>query len=287
MDYSPRPKSSRDLACRRFVIFARVSLRRRAAGQQLFSALRVHGGEAVKLVSFSDSRQDAANAALDIESRHHEDVRRETLVQSLRALLESREPREALDQKLKEARYRRREAEDVGDDEAELEATRQIHRLRDQLRDVHDPSVPLSGVLEDAESVKYKGDHSSGRDRPKELLRTFANLGIHPTDPAGIRRINVELGGEEKLDWTELIGRRDGDVDWFDDPGAKRLWTLHEVSSSRSFRHPSMKSSSAGRTSRLRSPALAMSAFRGERKPTRRNGTDRQLGFAFLPMHIV
>ena len=36
-----------------------------------------------KLVSFSDSRQDAAKAALDIERRHHEDLSRQILVEAI------------------------------------------------------------------------------------------------------------------------------------------------------------------------------------------------------------
>src|SRR5690606_36890826 len=50
----------------------------------LFHLLKVHS-TSPKLVSFSDSRQDAAKAALDVESGHHQDVRRDVLVNALRA----------------------------------------------------------------------------------------------------------------------------------------------------------------------------------------------------------
>lgn len=40
-------------------------------------------GDQERLVTFSDSRQDAAKAALDLESGHHDDIRREILVYSL------------------------------------------------------------------------------------------------------------------------------------------------------------------------------------------------------------
>lgn len=56
---------------------------------ELFSALRVSGG-AAKSIVFSDSRQDAARAALDIERRHHQDTRRQLLVESLRAVAAAR-----------------------------------------------------------------------------------------------------------------------------------------------------------------------------------------------------
>ena len=52
---------------------------------ELFDLLRLDRPDP-KVVAFSDSRQDAARAALDIESRHHDDTRRELLVKALRAM---------------------------------------------------------------------------------------------------------------------------------------------------------------------------------------------------------
>ena len=52
---------------------------------ELFDLLRL-GRDDPKVVAFSDSRQDAARAALDIESRHHDDTRRELLIKALRAV---------------------------------------------------------------------------------------------------------------------------------------------------------------------------------------------------------
>nr|UKE83975.1 hypothetical protein KXZ65_00180 [Pectobacterium sp. PL152] len=43
-------------------------------------------GNREQLVTFSDSRQDAARAALDLESGHHDDVRREIVVHSLQSI---------------------------------------------------------------------------------------------------------------------------------------------------------------------------------------------------------
>lgn len=62
---------------------------------ELFDLLRLRQREP-KLVAFSDSRQDAAKAALDIERRHHEDLRREVVVESLRAVAGARPDRTAL-----------------------------------------------------------------------------------------------------------------------------------------------------------------------------------------------
>src|SRR5206468_11565014 len=56
---------------------------------ELFDLLRLRQSEP-KLVAFADSRQDAAKAALDIERRHHEDLRREVVVESLRSVAAAR-----------------------------------------------------------------------------------------------------------------------------------------------------------------------------------------------------
>ena len=56
---------------------------------ELFDLIRLEDRDP-KLVSFSDSRQDAANAALDIESRHHDDICRQAFVASLRDVRQSR-----------------------------------------------------------------------------------------------------------------------------------------------------------------------------------------------------
>ena len=48
-----------------------------------------------KLVAFSDSRQDAAKAALNIERRHHEDFQREMLI---RCLIEAKKIRRSTEE---------------------------------------------------------------------------------------------------------------------------------------------------------------------------------------------
>src|SRR5690606_22546714 len=80
----------------------------------LFHLLKLHS-RAPKLVSFSDSRQDAAKAALDVESRHHEDVRRDVLVNELRSAQAGLATTTDADARLSELRKLRREAEDRDD----------------------------------------------------------------------------------------------------------------------------------------------------------------------------
>src|SRR5690606_38027119 len=56
---------------------------------EVFSLLHASGA-APKSIVFSDSRQDAARAALEIERRHHQDIRRQILLESIREVLEER-----------------------------------------------------------------------------------------------------------------------------------------------------------------------------------------------------
>jgi DEAD/DEAH box helicase domain-containing protein len=218
-DYSPRPNTSRELRLspvRHFRTgFAKTT---QLLASELFGVLQTRQDEnSAKLVSFSDSRQEAANAALDIESRHHEDVRREALIKALRIVASQRRPRDVLEKERQATKQRLIEAVTGDDEVARTKAAADLERIELQLRTSHDPSVPIAEILEDPEGSRFKGRREDGRERPKQILSAFAALGIHPTDPAGIRQISVELSQEKgHYDWTQLIGYRDGEIDWLD-----------------------------------------------------------------------
>ena len=59
---------------------------------ELFELLHAIGAEAKSIV-FSDSRQDAASMALEIERLHLRDLRREILVAASRAILKTGKPK--------------------------------------------------------------------------------------------------------------------------------------------------------------------------------------------------
>lgn len=168
-----------------------------------------------KLVSFSDSRQDAAKAALDIERRHHEDLRREFLVTSLRAVAANRRSFADLDaerralgmqisQLLAELKY-----EDVA------ALSRRLNDLNTSVARVDDPAIPLAEVLE------YHPRSFLGQRPAREPLRTylagFVRHGIHPTDPTGTRDIPTS-DRQQRYDWTDLFVDAGGIVDWRDNP---------------------------------------------------------------------
>lgn len=143
---------------------------------ELFSALRVSGG-AAKSIVFSDSRQDAARAALDIERRHHQDTRRQLLVESLRAVAAARPSSQQLrdmEVQLQQAVEARNfaEAGRLGQDIAR--AQQAVDASRVALSEVIEPIV------------------SAGGNELRSYLRRHVELGIHPTDAAGIELIAQE-----------------------------------------------------------------------------------------------
>ena len=182
---------------------------------ELFDLLRL-GGQA-KLVSFSDSRQEAARAALDIESRHHEDLRRVVLISELRRAREER-PNEAVLRKRITAVESDIEAVVAAREFERLNAlTAELTDLKSQAERAADPSLALSAILENPASGDYRGRRPH-RHRLSPLLRSYASLGIHPFDPAGIRTIQSVVGdNKETYSWTALFERdADGVVDWRD-----------------------------------------------------------------------
>ncbi len=143
---------------------------------ELFSALRAGGGTAKSIV-FSDSRQDAARAALDIERRHHQDTRRQLLVESLRAVAAARPSSQQL--RDMEAQLQRAvEARDFAEAGRLGQEIARAEKASDASR------VPLSEVIEPIVST--------GGNELRSYLRRHVELGMHPTDAAGIELIAQE-----------------------------------------------------------------------------------------------
>jgi len=163
------------------------------------------------LVSFSDSRQEAARAALDIESRHHEDVRRFVLVEALRAVGERADRRsleEAIDAIDGEIERLQRAGEPPAS-LASLYAKRQ--EVVDELERAGDGAqVQLCQVVESP--LADTGAGCDGKS-PLPLLESFVRLGIHPTDPAGVRRISLDGPGQSRT-WVELFETTEDSVVW-------------------------------------------------------------------------
>jgi DEAD/DEAH box helicase domain-containing protein len=181
---------------------------------EMFSALNAEADEP-KLVSFSDSRQDAAKAALDIEQRHHEDVRRQILVEALRETLRARLSQVEIEALLNEVERQIRDAAHQGRYDAIGALNERREDLRRQLSLLSDPGVPLTLVME-FEPNGYLGPRRS-RSVLHSVLRRFVELGIHPTDPTGAKSIRTS-DNDRSFKWHRLFELHSGSPDWRDTP---------------------------------------------------------------------
>lgn len=179
---------------------------------ELFDAQRSANPDSdPKLVSFSDSRQDAAKGALDIERNHHQDLRRELLVLTLRGAKARGRPAPVIEAELKNVveeasttpDRKRRQALDARADVLELE-----------LAEARERAVSLGSVLEPPDLM-----YLLKRDVVvMPYIAALVGKGIHPCDEAGIARIKgVEGEKEEWFDWVELFDTS-VPVRWRDDP---------------------------------------------------------------------
>lgn len=176
---------------------------------ELFTLL-AHDGVG-KLVSFSDSRQEAARAAVDLQSNHHTDLARHLFLQTLR---ESR----PLDPAAERNRLKAELAEALEADEFGLAAS-----LSSRLKALQSTAgiapdiVPLSTVVTGTAHTDYVGQKEDGREAPKAFLRSFVDLGVHPFDRVGVKKVSHTNREWEGVPWTALFSETDGgEVDWAD-----------------------------------------------------------------------
>lgn len=166
---------------------------------ELTAFLKAQGGDG-RLVAFSDSRQDAANLALNVEEQHQRDLRRELLAGSVDdfAAAESPDPEE-----LRRLIDRRQKAAVEGDFKTITLLTPRIEELERRSAGAGlQPSVPLSALLE-----FEKGQPADGALRP--VLDRLVSLGTNPLDGADIGRLDgrpwherfAEVGGGYR--WRE------------------------------------------------------------------------------------
>ena len=179
---------------------------------ELMSRLREGSDERdldrVKLVSFADSRQDAATAALDLESRHHEDVRREFFVEAIETSLATRVDSTLARRQLGELQKDLTDALDADDWTRWDSINSQITELSGKIRVANEDSIRLSEVLD------VQSDASRGR-RLKAATAGLVRAGVHPTDPAGIAPI-ASSGGTRRFAWQELFSKSGDAVCWAD-----------------------------------------------------------------------
>jgi DEAD/DEAH box helicase domain-containing protein len=201
-DYSPRAKTFRLSPLRNFRSgFAKTT---QLLATELFDLLRLHA-EDPKLVSFSDSRQDAAKAALDVERRHHEDIRREALVIALRQIWAERPSREALEHARTELLAAIAAAAGEGRMLDLAHATTRLGAVIAQLNSGGDLAIPLAEIIESPSTGDFRGV-SGSRVALRRFMATIVELGLHPVDPSGVDPIRGELGSDRyRYDWHQLF----------------------------------------------------------------------------------
>lgn len=191
---------------------------------ELFDLLRMGSSNSeAKLVSFSDSRQDAARAALDIETQHHEDLRRQLLVTTAREVLRQRPAPEALEREIEQISTKIQQsflAGQCGDDLIRL--LQQKKALQAKKAEHPEAIVAVSEIIETPADARRFMGRRDDRSPLSPLLRHFVELGVHPTDPAGTAQF--ALGRDEgdrrapRVSWDQLF-HIPGDghpIDWFD-----------------------------------------------------------------------
>ncbi|MBJ8390569.1 DEAD/DEAH box helicase [Citrobacter cronae] len=162
-------------------------------------------GNREQLVTFSDSRQDAARAALDLESGHHDDVRREIVVHSLQTMAADKPSHNQL--KIRQAEIENRNKTlvnlSVRSDEEEDELDQladERKKIRGLLSKPEADSIPLREILE---------PESPDAGQPLgPLLRAQVDAGIHPSDRTGIAPVPDPEKHEEgtlTFAWQQLF----------------------------------------------------------------------------------
>jgi DEAD/DEAH box helicase domain-containing protein len=201
---------------------------------ELFDLLGLEGQSgSPKLVSFSDSRQDAANAALDIERRHHEDLRRQLLVRTAREQLDGRPSQDTLDEEINRLKQESETALRENNFARRQELGSRLTTLESQRSEPSDPIIPLRDIMECVADAKSFQGRRGDREPLKPFLKTFVKLGVHPTDPAGIRKF--KLGGDNdrrNAPWDFLFHIPDGcadNIDWYDSDRAQEQSHLDDA----------------------------------------------------------
>ncbi len=158
---------------------------------EMFEVLHA-SGSLPKAVAFSDSRQDAAKAAMEIERSHYQDLRRLMIMELADRVANAADNAEEI------ARLRTLVRRYEEEDELELMATTlaQIRALR---ASSGKDRIPLRNIVE--QRIATAGHSTS------PMLQEMLRLGVHPTDEVGVKRFG-------KFDWPELFEREDGRLVW-------------------------------------------------------------------------
>lgn len=158
---------------------------------EMFEVLHA-SGSLPKAVAFSDSRQDAANTAMEIERAHYQDLRRLMIMEIATKVANAK------DNAAEIARLKALMKEYEDADEWDLVETipPQISRLKNASGK---DRIPLKAIVE--QQIASAGRSTS------PMLQEMLKLGIHPTDDVGMKRF-------KKFEWPDLFERQNDRLVW-------------------------------------------------------------------------
>ncbi|TFH87769.1 DEAD/DEAH box helicase [Billgrantia azerbaijanica] len=175
---------------------------------ELFGQLKRDISDA-RLISFADSRQDAAGAALDLEGRHHEDVRRDLLVDKILESASSLPSQRQVEERIKKINA---EVESLATNAvANLDRLKELADEKKELENKNqaDDSIPLRDILD------VVPEHDDKAVKP--MLAQMVELGIHPTDPSGVAEIKNQTTDDNEhyaFAWHQLFDLSEHGVVW-------------------------------------------------------------------------
>lgn len=149
-----------------------------------------------KAIVFSDSRQDAARSAVELEANHYRALVRDLVVTLARRKVDAGVRNDELEAKSKllDDAYARRDRD-------------MINRLEDDIKALKNAKAdiePLRSIAQDPNDTSYLITVPGGTPPISPLIADLVKLGIHPSDPT--------LGSNE--DWWRLFQIGDDGVSW-------------------------------------------------------------------------
>lgn len=164
-----------------------------------------------RLVTFSDSRQDAAKAAFDLEGGHHDDARREIVIREIERIYRSRPSPEETNRRFHEVTARLRELDEKEGHgefltEEEIREYEALNEERTKLRQLR------SGALGDSIALNeiLEPENPKAGSMVRGLLGSLVSAGIHPTDRSGIHPIPKPVSNERSsvtFAWQQIFTR--------------------------------------------------------------------------------
>lgn len=202
-DYSPRPQHLLRSPIRAFRTgFTKAS---QLVATELFELLHAAGDEA-KTIVFSDSRQDAANQALEIERLHMRDLKREILIDVVGTYLLELESRSV---------PQAQQPQIIMD----LMSQGRSQEASDLLKEWNSPEIDLANRKIQFETLLRLEGRNAGISR---FVAELVRLGIHPSDETGRRRFG-------KRPWFECFEIEKGQVAFDKSLGSTRDEVLSDV----------------------------------------------------------